>query len=33
MATLKEDKNLPQEEASLEEVKNGIAEDGKGSDE
>lgn len=33
MATIKEDKALPKEEASLEEVKNGIAEDGKGSDE
>ena len=33
MATFKEDKNLPQEEAKLEEVDNGIVEDGKGSDE
>lgn len=33
MATLKEDKNLPQEEATLEEVENGIIEDGKGSEE
>lgn len=33
MATLKEDKNLPQEEAKLEKVDNGIVEDGKGSDE
>ena len=33
MATIKEDKNLPKEEAKLEEVKNGITEDGKGSDE
>ncbi len=32
MATIKEDKTLPKEEASLEEVKSGIAEDGKGSD-
>lgn len=30
MATLKEDKNLPKEEANLEKVVNGIAEDGKG---
>ncbi len=33
MATFKEGTSLPKEEASLEEVKNGIAEDGKGSDE
>ena len=33
MATLKEDKNLPKEEAKVDEVVNGIAEDGKGSDE
>lgn len=33
MATLKEDKNLPKEEASLEKVDNGIVEDGKGRDE
>ena len=33
MATIKEDKTLPKEEASLEEVKNGIADDGNGSDE
>lgn len=33
MATFKEDISLSKEEASLDEVKNGIAEDGKGSDE
>ena len=33
MATFKEGTSLPKEEVSLEEVKNGIAEDGKGSDE
>ena len=33
MTTFKEDTSLSKEEASLEEVKNGIAEDGKGSDE
>lgn len=33
MATFKEDKNLSTEEAKVDEVVNGIAEDGKGSDE
>ena len=33
MATIKEDKNLPEEEASIDKVETGIAEDGKGSDE
>lgn len=33
MATIKEDKNLPKEEANLEKVKNGIIEDGKESEE
>ena len=33
MATIKEDKTLQKEEASLEKVENGITEDGKGSDE
>lgn len=33
MATLKEDKNLPKDEAKLEEVENGIIEDEKGSEE
>lgn len=32
MATFKEGTSLPKEEANLEEVKNGIAEDGKGDD-
>lgn len=32
MATFKEGTSFPKEEASLEEVKNGIVEDGKGSD-
>lgn len=33
MATFKEDKDLPTEEAKLDEVENGIIEDGKGEDE
>ena len=33
MSTIKEDKNLPKEEAILDEVETGIVEDGKGSDE
>ena len=32
MATFKEDKNLSTEEAKVDEVVNGIAEDGKGED-
>ena len=32
MATLKEDKNLPKEEANMDKVETGIVEDGKGSD-
>lgn len=33
MATIKEDKTLPKEEANIEKVETGIVEDGKGSDE
>lgn len=33
MATIKEDKSLPKEEASIDKVETGIVEDGKGSDE
>lgn len=33
MATFKEDKDLLTEEAKLDEVENGIIEDGKGEDE
>ena len=32
MATIKEEKTLPKEEANVEKVETGIVEDGKGSD-
>ena len=32
MTTIKEEKNLPKEEALMDKIENGILEDGKGDD-